>query len=135
MNHVAVQSLNWRTPLEVLEGITPDISAIYQMPYRTKVYFQRYEASYPSESEEDVGYFVGFSANVGHKLTFKVLTIDTRKILYRSCVQRASDLPNQRIDPTPSADSPTVETVDPDQEDQDDVPFTTDANDDPDLPI
>ena len=43
MNHTALESLNWQTPLEVLTGITPDASIIYQMPYRTKVYFLKHE--------------------------------------------------------------------------------------------
>ena len=30
-DHTAMKSLGWKTPLEALTGITPDISIIYQM--------------------------------------------------------------------------------------------------------
>jgi hypothetical protein len=42
------------------------------------------------ESSEIRGQFVGFSKNVGHALTFKILTDDTQKIIHRSQVRLAS---------------------------------------------
>ena len=97
-NRMAVKSLNWKTPLEVLTGQTPDISIIYQMAYRTPVYFLRYEGNYPHEvSSEVFGFFVGFAENVGHSNTFLVLTADTGRVLARSRLRRADELPNKRL--------------------------------------
>ena len=96
-NRMSQESLGGKTPLEVLTGSTPDVSIIYQMPYRERVLFLRHEGNYPSEPSEEIGYFVGFSENVGHSHTFKILTEDTRKIIHRSRVRKASELPNKRL--------------------------------------
>jgi hypothetical protein len=40
---------------------------------------------------------VGFSEHTGHALTYKVLTSDTSKILYRSEVRSASSDTNLRV--------------------------------------
>ena len=103
MNRMALQSLHWRTPHEVLHGSTPDISMIYRFKFYDKVYFKRDESrggeNFPSASDEVLGRFVGFSENVGHSMTYKVLTDDTLKVLYRSRIKLASVDPNLRIDP------------------------------------
>jgi hypothetical protein len=96
-NRMALKSLGWRTPIEAATGVTPDISAMLQMPYRTEVYFLKVEADYPSDSTEELGWFVGFSENVGHDYTFKVLTKETRKVLHRSRLRIAHKLPNKRL--------------------------------------
>jgi hypothetical protein len=44
-----------------------------------------------TESSEIHGRFVGFSKNVGHALTFKILTDNTQKIIHHSQVRLASD--------------------------------------------
>jgi len=74
MNCTATESLKWRTPLEKLTGITPDISAILCYHFYEPVYYKRIDAGFPSESTERLGYWVGVSANVGHAMTcWKVL--------------------------------------------------------------
>ena len=84
-NHMVVKSLGWKTPLEVLTGQTPDISIIYQMPYRTPVYVTCYEGNCPHEiSSEVFGFFIGFSETVGHNNTFLILMADTGKALAQS---------------------------------------------------
>lgn len=40
---------------------------------------------FPSEIVEGQGHFVGISEHVGNTMTFKILTSDTNKIIYRSC--------------------------------------------------
>ena len=97
-NQMLVKSLGWKTPLEVLTGQTPDMGIIYQMPYRTPGYFLRYEGSYPHEvSSEVLGYFVGFAETVGHDKYVLVLMEDAKKVLARSKICRADDLPNKRL--------------------------------------
>ena len=61
-------------------------------------------------------------------MTFKVLTQDTHRILHRSRLRRASDLPNLQLDPTPADDLPHDETPPPPAIDPD--PDETDSNSD-----
>ena len=90
MNHTAEKSLKWRPPLEVLRGQTIDISILLQFLFWDVVYVVRYpDAVYhgqvgSNKSSEIRGRFVGFAWNVGHALTYKVLTDDTHRIICRS---------------------------------------------------
>ena len=99
-NRTACKSNNWRTPYEMLTGQTPDISIIPQLRYRERVYYRTQDATkrYPNESTERCGFMVGFSETVGHSITYKILTEDTGKIIHRSRVRRAEDLPNPSAD-------------------------------------
>ncbi|MGL5917807.1 MAG: hypothetical protein ACRCYM_01000, partial [Cetobacterium sp.] len=108
MNVTAVESLNWRTPIERLTGQTPDTSIIMLFVFYDEVYFtQDTKPSFPSGTPERKGRMVGFSKNVGHAITYKVLTPDTRKILHR-CLIRRTDKPNRKIDPDPPTPYKTV---------------------------
>ena len=91
LNHVATDSLNGRIPLGVLNGTTPDISMLLRFQWYEKVYYREEENSFPSTSTEKLGYFVGFVPNVGHAMTFAILTADTHKIIARSEVRTAAD--------------------------------------------
>ena len=53
---------------------------------------------FPSESDEMAGRFVGFSENVGHQMTYILLTEETNKIIYRSRVKLAALQPNKRLE-------------------------------------
>ncbi len=57
------------------------------------------DPSFPSESPEALGYFVGISTHCGHAMTFKVLNPETHKVLLRSQVRPADDplRPNLRL--------------------------------------
>ena len=106
MNLTAEKSLKWRPPLEVLTGVTQDISIALCFVFWDVVYVQRYETKdysgqVGSEKQSEVRcWFVGFGHQVGHAMTFKVLTQDTRKILYRSRLRLAAEAENKlRIDP------------------------------------
>ena len=102
MNRLALQSLQWRTPYEKLHGSTPDISMIYRFKFYDRVYYKCDESrggeNFPSQSNESVGRFVGFSEDVGHPMTYKVLTEDTLKVIHRSRIKLASVDPNLRLD-------------------------------------
>ena len=94
INRTATSSLQWRTPLEVLDGDTPDISAIIQFEFYEPVYYMVRDdqgPSFPSETPEKLGRFVGFAENVGHAMTYKVLTDDTNKVIQRSVLRSARD--------------------------------------------
>jgi len=56
---------------------------------------------FPSESLEGKGHFVSFADNVRDALTYKILTKDTNKVIYRLSVRSAltTDQRNLRLDP------------------------------------
>lgn len=86
-------------PLSALTGSTTDCSPLLQFYWWQKVKYRQADATFPSESLEGSGRFVGFADNVGHAMTFKILTDDTRKVIYRSRVRPDSAAaPNFRAD-------------------------------------
>ena len=74
------------------------------------MYYKVDDCEFPSESTEKLGYFVGIAENVGHALTFKVLTNDTNKVIYRSRIRTARKVneKNLRIDPEDVKSVPEV---------------------------
>ena len=90
MNRTAEESLGWRPPLEVLTGETQDISILLCFMFWDVVYVPTYENTQMGEKENEIcGRFVGFAWNVGHALTFRILTDDTQKLIDRSRVRLA----------------------------------------------
>jgi hypothetical protein len=107
MNKTSERSLNWRTPEQVLTGVTPDISVILQYTFWERVYIRRYkDSSYNAQignekASEISGRIVGISEHVGHEFCYKILTDDTRTIIDRSIIWRADGddaLRNKRLD-------------------------------------
>lgn len=105
LNHLAAPLLNYRTPMEALTGITPDISPMLLFYFWEPVYYHdpTDEDSFPSSTNEKLGRFVGIAESVGDALTFKVLTDDTMKVLFRSTVRSALNL-NERNRRLPQLD-------------------------------
>lgn len=104
LNRTATPSLKHRTPLEALDGITPDISIMLRFYFYEPVFFRIHEPSFPSQTREARGHFVGFSETVGHAMTYKILSQDSGKIVHRSEVRTAGnkDAPNLiASEPTP----------------------------------
>jgi len=69
--------------MEVATGITQDISMLLHFMFWDIVHCARYANKQPGsqKGQEIRGRFVGFAFDVGHELTFLVLTDDTRKII------------------------------------------------------
>ena len=82
MNVTAVESLNWRTPIERLTGQTPDSSIVMIFEFFDEIYYWCDSASFPSVTTELKGRFVGFSKHVSNAMTYKILMEDTRKIIH-----------------------------------------------------
>ena len=61
------------------------------------MYYKVDDSSFPSQSTEALGRFVGIADSVGHALTFKVLTEDTKKVIYRSRIRSARDKSKQNL--------------------------------------
>jgi len=101
MNLTAEKILGWRTPQEVADGETPDICILLYFMFWDIVYCARHANKQPGsqKGQEIRGRFVGFAWDVGHKLTFLVLTDDTRKVIKRSVLCLADSLENEiRLD-------------------------------------
>ena len=101
MNHIANPALNYDIPLQRLTGDTVDISILLRFPFWHKVYAVAENASYPSDSKEQLCYMVGFSETVGNAMTYKLLTCDTNKIIHRSSIRSAEDPLTQNIRAAP----------------------------------
>ena len=71
-------------------GTTIDISAYLNFYfYQPELY--SIDDNWPSESPEKSGRWMGVAHNVGDALTYKILTDDTKKIIYRSAVSPRDD--------------------------------------------
>ena len=87
-------------PIQKLNGSTNDISPLLRFYFYEPVYYKLDDSDFPSGSREKRGYFVGIAENVGHAMTFKILTDDTNKVIYRSNVRPAHTVAdrNRRLD-------------------------------------
>ena len=118
-NRVAMESLNWRTPIEVALGETPDISSLLQFAFYEPVYYYDPIGNKFPDTKEKIGHFVGIAENKGDELTFWVLT-GHRTVIARSVIRSAlnSREPNKRegtkIAPglEGSSDASTTDTTD-----------------------
>jgi hypothetical protein len=72
LNHTAHQHLDWRTPQERLNGMTPDISA-FRFTFFEPVWYYEPTAKYP-EPNFLPGRFVGIAWNHGDALTYRIWT-------------------------------------------------------------
>ena len=85
-NHLAHASLQHRTPLEYLTGITPDISPLLRFHWWERVYYKIDDSAFPLDSTEASGRFVGIAEQVGHAMTYKILADHLQKVIYQSNV-------------------------------------------------
>ena len=90
MNLTSNASIGYSIPMQVLTGVTPDISPILQFDWYEPVYFKTEESHFPSMSNEKSERFVGVSEHVGHALTFMILTDDMQKIIHQSVIRTAN---------------------------------------------
>ena len=100
LNHTYNGSIR-SVPITVATGSTPDISPLLAFAWWEPVYYKVDDSSFPSDTREKRGRFVGIAENVGHRMTFKVLTDDTNQVICRSNLRSALDSSssNLRLDP------------------------------------
>ena len=100
LNHTVLVVLSWHTPLERLTGTPPDISPLLRFYWRQPVYYKLDDSDFPSDTREKRGHFVGIAEHVGHSMTYKIVTDDTKKVIHQSNVCLADDplTPNLRLD-------------------------------------
>ena len=88
LNHISTASLGGQVPLQVLYGVTPDISIMLLYTFYQSVFYATCDQHFPSKSEE----------HCGDSLTHMVLDGDILKIIYRSAIRpRTLKNPNQGL--------------------------------------
>ena len=110
LNHLASAALGWKSPLQVLTGQTPDISPFLQFSFYEPVYYHAYTDHFPSESNEQQGWWVGIATHVGDALTYKVLT-KKNTIIYRSVLRSAITPATRNKRLSPAAGEPTSNPI------------------------
>ena len=79
-----------RSPNMMAKGQFDDISPMLAFKFNEPVYFTtNTEDSFPSESKEERGHFMGIAENVGHKMTWLIYCDATNKLIERSEVRSA----------------------------------------------
>ena len=90
LNHLASPTLQGICPVQALEGTTPDISFMLHFSFYEPVYYRidssEPDLNFPSSSNEKKGCWVGFANSQGDRLTWRILTEDTQKIIIHSGV-------------------------------------------------
>jgi len=90
-NNTANSALNGRTPFEVREGSTPDISGLVQFHFWELVYFAEKDG-FPSEGgPERLAHWCGRALDYGDKMCYTLLDCETHAIIIRSMVRSAED--------------------------------------------
>jgi hypothetical protein len=89
------------TPLCQAYGTDNNISPMLYFSFYEPVYYLVDETTFPSKSKELRRQWVGVSKNVGHFMTYMILTDDTHRIIHRSNICLAADpnARNLRLDP------------------------------------
>ena len=112
LHHFASPTLQGICPAPALQGTTPDISFMlhssFYEPVHYRIDFSEPDFHFPSSSNEKKGYWVGFADNPGDRLTWRILTEDTQKIIVCSGIQNAlRTTTNQRL-ASPSGEGTTL---------------------------
>ena len=79
MNHSTVSSLNWRTPIELLDGHTPDIS-VFRFSFFQPVWYYEPTAKYLDPNFRPRR-FVGIAWNHGDAFTYRIWACPSGKSL------------------------------------------------------
>ena len=110
LNHLWNETIG-DVPLAMATGQPVDISPIIRATFWERVLYRDGDESFPSDSCEETGRFVGIAPHVGHVMTYLILTDDTQKVVPRLRVQpfREKD-PNRRVEPLGGEIRPVINT-------------------------
>ena len=98
LNYISTASLGGQVRLQVLYGVTPDISIMLLYTFYQPVFYATHDQHFPSESEKHAAFWVCFAEHCGDSLTHMVLDVDSLKIMYRSVIRpRTLKNPNQSL--------------------------------------
>ena len=96
LNHLAVESLAWETPIYRATGQRPDISKFLIFHFNEKVLYA-VDNCFPSGSPEKLGFYMGPAEHQVETLTHLVLTADTDQVIARSAVRKFMDPRNPNV--------------------------------------
>ena len=112
LHHLASPTLQGICLVQALQGTTLDISFMLHTSFYEPVYyrieFSEPDFHLPSSSNEKKGYWVGFADNPGDRLTWRILTEDTQKIIICSGVQSALRTTTNQCLASPSGEGTTL---------------------------
>ena len=88
-------------PLNTATGTTCDIFPLLRFHFWQPIYFLDSKSSFPNDTNEIQGRFVGISENAGHNMTFHIFNPGTNKLINQSFVRPVNNItaPNLRADP------------------------------------
>ena len=112
LNHLASPTLQGICPVQALAGTTPDISFMLHFSFYEPVYY-RIDSSepdfhFPSSPNGKKGHWVGFADNPGDRLTWRILTEDTQKIIICSGIRSALRTTTHQRLASPSGEGTTL---------------------------
>ena len=112
LHHLASPTLQGICPVQALQGTTSDISFMlhssFYEPLYYRIEFSEPDFHLPSSSNEKKGYWVGFADNPGDRLTWRILTEDTQKIIICSGIQSALRTTTNQCLASPSGEGTTL---------------------------
>ncbi len=95
-NHTARRALDWKTPLEVETGDTPDVLHLLFFDFYQPIwYWDNPNASYPN-ARRILGRWLGVAKNVGQALCFHIL-VQNGEVISRSTVKSVETLMHKDI--------------------------------------
>ena len=98
LNHISTALLGDHVPLQVLYGVTPDISIIVLYTFYQSAFYAIHDQHFPPDSEERDGFWVSFVEHCRDSLTHMVLDAETLKIIFRGALRNRSPIdPNRRL--------------------------------------
>ena len=65
---------------------TPDISPLLRFCWHQPIHYKIDDSKFPLETREERGQYVGIAENIGHVMTLRMLTDDTKKVINQSNV-------------------------------------------------
>ena len=93
-NHTASERLGWATPIEVRDGITPDITLLTEFKFWDEIYYYEDENN---NMKEERGRWLGRAHNYGDNMCSWVLTEATGQIIVRSMIRHATNTGRKNI--------------------------------------
>src|SRR5687768_2491422 len=96
------------TPLQYLEGVTPDISAYLLYTFWQPILFLDHEAVWPATNERS-GRWLCVAHNIDDALIYWVLDDQSKQVLARSVVRPLQH--NHRVKWNPAFDSASIKTT------------------------
>ena len=85
LNHTC-EVRDTKTPLDKAHGQKADVSALMQFRWFEPVLYHTHDASFPSQSPEKLGRWVGVATNIGDALTYLILDDASQQVIPRSVV-------------------------------------------------